>query len=159
MKGTKEYAAWQGIKTRTQNPNSGAAHNYMLRGIGVDAAWTGPHGFSNFFRHMGLAPSAKHSVERLDNDKGYGPGNCAWATRSEQNNNTRQNVFLTYEGHRLTATQWAERLGINLSTILSRLRSGLPLSIVFQQGRLPRRSSAETVEATLNFNHHTKEIT
>jgi hypothetical protein len=61
------------------------------------------------------------SIERIRNDRGYSRSNCKWATRIEQNNNSRQNRIFTFQGETLTAAQWAKRVGISRETILNRV--------------------------------------
>ena len=81
-----EYWVWQAMLQRCNNPNSPAYHNYGGRGIAVCAEW---HEFAPFFAAVGQRPTPQHSIERVDNSKGYEPGNCVWATRVEQGRNRR----------------------------------------------------------------------
>ncbi len=84
---TPEYIAWANILARCTNPNAQAWANYGGRGITICDAWRG--NFVAFFEHVGARPSADHSIDRIDNARGYEPGNVRWATRSEQARNTR----------------------------------------------------------------------
>jgi hypothetical protein len=79
------------MKDRCLNRKSCHFAYYGGRGITVDPAWMT---FSNFLADMGPKPTPKHSIERLDNAKGYGPGNCVWATHTDQMRN-RRNVKLS----------------------------------------------------------------
>lgn len=141
MKGTKEYLAWKSIKTRTRNASSGCAHNYMLRGITMSEQWDGPDGFQKFFNEIGPAPSAKHSVDRIDNDRGYEPGNVRWATRSEQNRNTRQVHFVDYEGVLMPLIDASIKSGVNYGTLHSRVKRGLSGPALFVRTDLRRRKN------------------
>ncbi len=90
MRGTSlkklvEYRAWQAMKNRCYNPNCEKYARWGGRGITVCERWL--HSFANFYADMGQRPSAKHSLDRIDNDGNYEPGNCRWATSVEQNNN------------------------------------------------------------------------
>jgi hypothetical protein len=81
-----EYKAWEGIKQRCFNPNSSGWHKYGSRGITVCQDWLK---FENFYKDMGDKPSKKHSIERINNDKGYSKENCKWALPVEQARNKR----------------------------------------------------------------------
>lgn len=141
MKGTKEHRAWKSIKTRTGNASSGCAHNYMLRGISMSKEWLGPEGFQKFFNEIGPAPSANHSVDRIDNDRGYEPGNIRWATRSEQNRNTRQVRFVEYEGALMPLMDASRMSGVSYGTLQSRLKRGMYGDALFAHKDLRRRDS------------------
>jgi hypothetical protein len=112
------------MRDRCGNPNSAAWDRYGGRGIAVCARWQGENGFANFLADMGARPSAKHSIDRIDNDGPYSRENCRWATAKEQANNKRTNRWLTHSGETLTITGWSERLGMSRPTIWGRLEAG-----------------------------------
>ena len=114
-----ENNAWYSMKDRCYNEKHKHFKDYGGRGIAICDRWR--YSFENFFKDMGPRPSAKHSIDRIDNDGNYESGNCKWATQTEQTNNTRRNLFLVFDGHRLTSAQWAARLGIKPSTLRNRV--------------------------------------
>lgn len=119
---TPEYQTWTNVKQRANNRNGKYYSRYGGRGIGICERWN--HSFANFLEDMGERPSPQHSIERIDNDKGYSPENCRWATVKEQNRNTRQNNQVTYKGVTKIVVEWAEETGIPYCTLLMRLKRG-----------------------------------
>jgi hypothetical protein len=73
-----EYVSWVQMKQRCSNPNHHAYGRYGARGITVCASW---ERYENFLADMGRKPSKSHSLDRIDNDRGYSPDNCRWATK------------------------------------------------------------------------------
>jgi hypothetical protein len=118
---TRTYRIWQHMLERCLNPHDGGFPHYGGRGIAVCERW---HTFAHFFADMGACPEGL-TIERIDNDQGYFPGNCRWATRHEQANNTRRTRYLTLHGVRQTMTAWSQETGWKVKTIESRLRRGL----------------------------------
>lgn len=119
---TPEYAVWSGIKQRCLNARSKAYQNYGGRGVTICDRWV--HSFENFLEDMGPKPSPQHTIERQDNNGNYEPGNCRWATATEQGRNKRNNRLLEFDGARLTVPEWAERLGVKQDTLYMRLHRG-----------------------------------
>ena len=119
---TKAYRAWSNMKTRGTNPNYHRAHRYSKRGILVCSRWS--TSFADFYKDMGEPPGSGYSLDRINNDKGYEPRNCRWATRAEQANNTGYNRLLTHAGETMTMAQAARGYGISYTTLRGRLRRG-----------------------------------
>lgn len=94
-KRTKEYRAWDNMKSRCLNPTFTQYDDYGGRGITIDPAWI--NDFRVFLAQVGPAPSPHHTLDRIDNNRGYELGNVRWATWSEQNNNQRDRRPL-YDG-------------------------------------------------------------
>jgi len=118
---TRAYQAWGAAKTRCYNTRQRCYANYGGRGIIMCQEWR--DSFEAFYADMGECPPG-YSLERRNNNGPYAADNCYWATRLEQNNNTRTNVFLTFNGERLSVSAWTRRLGFKDSTIKRRLYRG-----------------------------------
>lgn len=125
MTRTAEYRAWAEMKQRCFNPRREKFADYGARGITVDSAWLS---FEGFFRDMGLMPGRGYTVERIDNNRGYGPDNCRWATRQEQATNKRNTIRIEVDGVTKHASEWARLTGIPLATICYRVRHKLPVA-------------------------------
>lgn len=95
---------------------------YGGRGVRVCERWL--ESFGAFLADVGLRPSTKHSLDRIDNDGNYEPGNCRWATATAQHRNRRDNYRITYRGQTYTRDEWSERTGIHRDTLRGRLRRG-----------------------------------
>lgn len=86
--GTPTYWSWSGMQIRCYYPSNPSYTRYGGRGIKVCERWMGEHGFVNFLADMGEKPDGK-SLDRIDNDGNYEPGNCKWSTGVEQQANRR----------------------------------------------------------------------
>jgi hypothetical protein len=118
--GTTEYNSWRAMLNRVRHKSFEGYKNYGGRGVGVTPRW---HSFANFLADMGKKPTAKHSLDRIDNDKGYGPQNCRWVTHEEQQNNRRNNTRVLFRGRLMTVPQLSKRYGLSraaLYTVLVR---------------------------------------
>jgi hypothetical protein len=124
MTGTPEHRAWAGMIARCTNPSGPAFAHYGGRGITVAPEWIGPGGFERFYAHVGPKPSPKHSIDRIDNDGGYRPGNVRWATQGQQMRNTRRSRLLPIGDRLVTGQEAGERLGISRQAIQQRLDRG-----------------------------------
>jgi hypothetical protein len=96
--------------------------NWGGRGIIVCDRWRGS--FQNFFDDVGLSPSKRHSIDRINNDGNYEPGNVKWSTKSQQCNNQRRTRLLTHDGKTMSAKQWAEFLNVDYRALHNRLAMG-----------------------------------
>ena len=117
--GWSELSIWKTMKYRCENKHCRDYKYYGGRGITICKEWS--ESFVVFLRDMGRRPSKKHSLERVDNSKGYEPGNVVWATRKEQASNTRRNVKIEYNGKTMILSDLAKEYGLPLSTLRNRL--------------------------------------
>lgn len=118
MSGTPEFKIWVWMLDRCTNVNSPSYAKYGGRGISVCERWGT---FESFHADMGNRPTPEHSIERVNNDLGYGPDNCVWATRRVQMRNTRRNRKYAHVGEALTLVEWGERLEIDPNTLWMRI--------------------------------------
>lgn len=134
-KTSKEYMTWCGMKARCYNVNNPKYKRYGQRGIVVCDRWK--DSFINFLEDMGRSPSAKHSVERNDNDGNYEPNNCKWATPKEQSNNTSKSVKIEHLGETKTMKQWADFYSLNYKSLHADIKyKGYSLTEVLQKRKL-----------------------
>ncbi len=117
----KEYNSWAGMRNRCNNKKNGKYPIYGARGIKVCERW---NDFNNFINDMGMAPTKNHSIDRINNNGDYEPGNCRWATKIEQSNNQRSTNFYEAEGVSMPASQWAEHFGVSRWVIVNRIKRG-----------------------------------
>lgn len=106
---TPEYEIWKAMRARCENSNNKGWKNYGARGIVVCDRWKY---FENFLADMGLRPAGL-SIERVDNNGNYEPGNCKWGTRVEQSRNRRNCRYVMKDGERLTFAEAARLIGIS----------------------------------------------
>ena len=139
------------MKVRCINPKSQDWDLYGGRGITVCDRWK--DSFAQFYADMGPKPSAAHSIDRIDSDGHYEPGNCRWATATEQANNWKtRNRRISYNGETLTLPQWAQRLGLSRESLRDRLDSGWSIekAVTTPAVRQRRRLSDGTFQAVGN---------
>lgn len=114
-----EYKVWLEMRARCTNPNNKFYDRYGGRGIGVSPEWMDD--FEAFYNSVGPRPSDGHSIDRKDNDGDYTPGNCIWATATEQANNRSSSRHIEYKGEIRTLTEWCRFLNKSLQTITQRI--------------------------------------
>lgn len=115
------YSTWLSMRARCSNPNVTYYADYGGRGITVCDRWQ--TSFEAFLEDMGEKPAGT-SIERIDRDGHYEPGNCRWATLREQGRNKRNNLKLTLNGETRLLVEWSERTGIPYRKIRARLDRG-----------------------------------
>ncbi len=115
----EEYSVWRGMINRCYNKNLISYKDYGGRGITVCDRWK--NDFISFYSDMGQRPNNKHTIERINNELGYTPENCKWATSYEQARNRRSNINLTCNGITKCLQDWSDENGLSASTIRRRL--------------------------------------
>lgn len=121
---TPEYRAWGAMKNRCHNMKSAGYWQYGAMGIRVCDAWK--NSFERFLADVGPRPGPDYSLDRIDNSRGYEPGNVRWATVTEQIRNRSITVRLTHEGRTQTVAEWAQETGLPLHLIYRRIAAGWP---------------------------------
>ena len=120
MYGTPTYGSWSSLRSRCNDKNHHKYKRYGGRGITVCDSW---NEFINFHKDMGTRPDGT-TIDRIDNNKGYSPDNCRWATREEQDNNKSNNRYIEWCDIILTASQWSRVFEIPRKRLAFRLWRG-----------------------------------
>lgn len=111
------YRVWHGMKQRCNNKQCYQYKDWGGRGIKICTRWLN---FENFYNDVGDKPK-ELSLDRIDNDGNYCKENCRWATRKDQQRNTRNNYLITYKGKTKCLAEWSEILEINRGTLWCRI--------------------------------------
>ena len=120
MTKTPEYQSWAHIKARCFNPKDKDFADYGGRGIKMCERWE--KSFEAFFADMGKKPEGMKSIDRIDVNGNYCKENCRWANNYMQSRNKRNNRYLEINGLEMCLSDWATHLGINVSTLIERIR-------------------------------------
>lgn len=119
--GTLTYARWRSMMQRCYGKSASNYKYYGALGIAVCERW---HDFAVFLEDMGECESRQMTLDRIDNSKGYEPGNCRWITQAEQNKNRSHCVLLAFNGITKNVTDWANFIGISQNALSQRLYLG-----------------------------------
>lgn len=137
------YRIWAGILRRCDNPNEAGFERYGGRGITMCERW---RDYVNFKQDMADGYASGLSIERINNAGNYEPGNCRWATASEQARNRRSSFMITYRGETRTVIEWGEVLGIPWARIQQRIKKlGWPVERAMTE---PSRGWAPGIKKT-----------
>ncbi|GHV74229.1 hypothetical protein AGMMS49940_15310 [Spirochaetia bacterium] len=129
---TRMYVIWNLMRQRCLNQKSTFYHRYGGRGITICKDWLDDYqNFKYWALKNGYADNL--TLDRIDNDQGYSPDNCRWATAKEQADNRITNHKVTYRGKTQDVTQWAEELGMSAGVIFMRLFRGWSVERTFEQ--------------------------
>lgn len=118
--GTPEHQTWLSMRGRCTDHTFKNYPHYGGRGIKVCERWL--NSFPSFLEDIGLRPSKNHSLNRVDNNGNYEPGNCQWATNTEQQRNKNNNHLITINGKTKCLTEWCKEYGLRPGTARARIR-------------------------------------
>lgn len=119
---SREFGVWSGIKQRCFNPDSTHYVRYGGRGITMHPAWV--DSFEQFLSDVGIAPRGT-TIDRIDNNGNYEPGNVRWTTRKQQSNNREVTLRDMLDGVPMTLSEVADKYGLNYMTVFQRYKKGL----------------------------------
>lgn len=139
MTGSRIYNIWQNMRQRTSNPKTHNYPRYGGRGIKLCEQW---QTFEGFYADMGPTYADGLSIDRIDNDGNYEPGNCRWVAVDEQNRNRRSNRRIEFRGRTLSAIEWDEVLGLSPGLVANRLRRSWSVERALTEGVSPERLAA-----------------
>lgn len=134
------YVTWQSMMSRCYNPNASGYALYGGRGISVCERWRGKGGFINFRADMGRRPPGT-TLDRVDTNGNYEPGNCRWGTAKEQGRNKRTNRLIAFNGRTQTLVEWSEECGISTAVIRYRLKRGWGIEQALTTPLIPKKES------------------
>lgn len=125
MSYTPTHRSWRNMVHRCTKPSDSSYCRYGALGVTVCARWLEQNGqgFLNFIADVGERPAGM-TLDRIENTKGYEPGNCRWATPSQQQNNRTTTKFIEYAGQRKSVGEWAKEKGINFGVLAFRVKAG-----------------------------------
>ena len=135
-----EYKAFQSMKQRCLNPNNKSYKNYGGRGIKICERWMERNGFNNFIEDMGHKPSAKHSIDRMNNDEDYSPENCRWTTQAEQMRNTSKTLNITFRNKTQCLKDWCQELNINYHKAHDRFKAGNSIEDILSDSKYTKNN-------------------
>lgn len=115
-----EYFVWSEMIRRCHNQKHPRYADYGGRGVHVCDAWRG--NFAAFIEHVGWRPSPELTLDRIDNNRGYEPGNIRWVTYSEQNKNRRNVILVTDDGETSCLKDYCRKIGRPYKLTLERIR-------------------------------------
>lgn len=143
----RTYRCYWHMRNRCENPKTPNYSNYGGKGIVVCERWR--ESFENFLEDMGPRPSMDHTLDRKDNTKPYEPGNCRWATPTEQLDNRRNTIWVEHNGKRQTLSAWAKETGIAYPTLHHRYKQGWPtedlLAPTTEERARPRKGTNDRI--------------
>lgn len=116
------YEVWHGMKARCTNPNNKDYRKYGGNGITICDRWA--KSSKDFFKDMGPRPSLQHTIDRIDNNGNYEPGNCRWATKREQALNRSTKRLVTHNGITKNLIEHCRDNNLSFRLVATRLSDG-----------------------------------
>lgn len=129
--GSIAYQRWESIRSRVTAKTGAKFRDYASRGVTMCAEWLNDP--AAFVAHIGEPPSPEWTVDRIDNSRGYEPGNVRWATKLEQANNKTNNRFVEYHGERITLSEMIRRRAADEGVTESVMRSRVERELYYQK--------------------------
>lgn len=142
MEGSPTYSSWSAMWTRCTNARVASFAYCGARGISVCERW---RDFACFLADMGVRPSLAHSLDRIDVNGNYEPGNCRWATHEEQQRNKRSSRKVVFQGESMSIPEAAAASGISAKSLWLRLHVGWPAEDLFVPVRSMRHAKKQEV--------------
>lgn len=113
---------WQSMLGRCLNKNHKSYHHYGGKGVKITQEWRSFWGFASSIEHsIGVRPSKKHTLDRIDSNGDYEPSNVRWATQKEQLRNQSRNVVIEFNGKSQCLSAWADEVGISYASLFRRI--------------------------------------
>lgn len=142
-----EYIAWQGMWKRCANKQDRDYPAYGGRGVQVCGEWKD---FEIFISDMGMRPSPNHSIDRINNNGNYEPGNCRWTTTIEQANNRRTNHVVVYHDTKMSLSEAVRTAGsvVSIEVARWRIKQGWPIDLAVEKPARQTRRLIEDEDAT-----------
>lgn len=130
-----EYSTYRHMKARCYNENNKKYKDYGARGIVVCDRWL--ESYANFINDVGKRPTESHTLDRIDVNGNYEPGNCQWALPVVQSNNQRRNIFMHLNDFLVSQAQLAKILGINPKSVEFQRKRGLSAQQIINKYKKP----------------------
>lgn len=130
-----EHNSWRAMVERCTNKNAANYRYYGGRGITVHKDWIGVGGYQRFLAHVGRKSSPHLTIDRIDTNGNYEPGNVRWADRNQQSRGRRYCIRVAFNGEKMTLAEWSKKLGIPYETLRSRHQRGYPVEMLLAVGK------------------------
>ena len=148
MTNTRMFKIWSGIRKRCTNQKCESYKHYGGRGIKISEKW---NNFIDFYNDMKEGYADDLSLDRIDHNGNYEPGNCRWATSKTQNRNRRNNNVITFNNESKTLAEWSELSGNNYTVINYRIKKGWDTERAIFSPNIRQNKSTQSISKYLVF--------